>query len=304
MTDPRVLTDEKFDALVPMDIAVARMAEAFREHAVGTLRSPPRFGLDVEEGSLVFTAGAAEALGAMGFRVYQTVAEDDQLVASFDTGTGALEGVVIGTRLGAVRTGAIGGVAVDHLAREDARTLGVLGSGRQARTQVEAAATVRTFDEARVFSPTREHRDAFAREMSRGMEFEAVASAEEAVSGADVLIVATSSTEPTFDPDWLEPGVHVTTLGPKFEGASEIDPSLPARCDSIVTDSLAQVDGYDRPYVVSGAERERTVELSTVVVGEREGRTDPDDRTLFCSVGLAGTEVVLARAAFEAATNG
>jgi alanine dehydrogenase len=303
-TDPTVLTDSEFDALVPMEVAVARMEEAFREHAAGTLRSPPRFGLDVEEGSLVFTAGAAEALGAMGFRVYQTVAEGDQLVASFDTETGTLEGVVIGTRLGAVRTGAIGGVAVDHLAREDAVVLGVLGSGKQARTQVEAVTSVRAFEEARVFSPTRENREAFAREASREMEVEAVASAETAVRGADVLIVATTSTEPVFDPEWLAPGAHVTTLGPKFEGASEIDPSLPARCDSIVTDSLAQVDGYDRPYVVSGDERDRTVELSAIVAGEREGRSDPDDRTLFCSVGLAGTEVVLARAAFEAATNG
>jgi alanine dehydrogenase len=299
MADPRVLTDSEFDALVPLDVAVVRMAEAFHEHAAGTLRSPPRFGLDVEEGSLVFTAGAAEALGTMGFRVYQTVAEGDQLVASFDTGTGALEGVVIGTRLGAVRTGAIGGVAVDHLAREDAAVLGVLGSGKQARTQVEAVTSVRAFEEARVFSPTRENREAFAREMSRNTEFEAVDSPEEAVRGADVLIVATTSTEPVFDPEWLAPGAHVTTLGPKFEGATEIDPSLPARCDSI-----AQVDGYDRPYVVSGDERDRTVELSAVVAGEREGRSDPDDRTLFCSVGLAGTEVVLARAAFEAATNG
>ena len=302
MADPKVLTDGEFDALVPMDVAVARIEEAFREHARGTLRSPPRFGLDVEEGSLVFTAGAAEGLGAMGFRVYQTVAEGDQLVAAFDSETGGLDGVVIGTRLGAVRTGAIGGVAIDHLAREDARTLGVLGSGRQARTQVEAAATVREFERARVYSPTRENRVSFAAEMGDHVEFEAVGSAEEAVSGADVLVVATSSTEPTFDPDWLAPGAHVTTLGPKFEGASEIDPTLPGTCDALVSDSIAQVDGYDRPYVVSGADRERMIELSAVVTGETEARRDPDDRTLFCSVGLAGTEVVLARAAFEAAS--
>ncbi len=94
--------------------------------------------------------------------------------------------------------------------------------------------------------------------MSRRTEFEAVARAEAAVRGGDVLIVATTSTEEVFDPEWLAP-VHATTLDPKFEGASEIDPSLPCTSVTIVTDSLAQVDGYDRPYVVSGAEGDRTL---------------------------------------------
>ncbi|WP_255169548.1 ornithine cyclodeaminase family protein [Natrononativus amylolyticus] len=305
---PRVYTDDDVhDLLEPAD-AVTAMERAFEERAAGTLEAPPRWSVEAGDGALVFTVGAATGpTNAVGFRVYDTYPDssDDhhQLVAVFDASTGAFEGLFVGHAIGRWRTGAIGGVAVDALAREDARTLGVLGAGNQARTQVESACAVREFETVHVYSPTPESREAFASEVGPRVapNLETVEDAETAVRGADVLMCATTSTEPVFDPDWLEPGAHVTSIGPKFEDAHELPMEAVDAADIIATDSLAQVDGYDRPFVVSGADRDRMVELADVLEDPSRGRTAADDLTLFCSVGLAGTEVVLGRALLEAA---
>jgi alanine dehydrogenase len=96
----------------------------------------------------------------------------------------------------------------------------------------------------------------------------------------------------------LRPGTHVNTIGPKFEDTHELSPRVAEKSAIVATDSLAQVDAYPRPFFLAGTPaRERMVELGEIVAGRRPGRTSPDDVTLFCSVGLAGTEVVLADAA-------
>jgi ornithine cyclodeaminase/alanine dehydrogenase-like protein (mu-crystallin family) len=302
----QVLTDDDVDSLLPMADAVASLESAFEQHAAGELAAPPRFGVDADGGSLVFTAGVTGGSdSAAGFRVYETFPDDgpghEQLVASFDGETGAFEGVAVGYRIGAMRTGAIGGVAIDHLAREDATTLGILGSGAQARTQLEAATTVWEFDAVRVYSPTPDHREQFASEMSErlGVAIEATDGPEPVVRDADVLVCATRSTEPVFDSGWLRPGTHVNTLGPKLVNAHELDPAVAEQATVVATDSLAQVEGYDRPFFLAGTPAmDDLVELGDVVAGDQPGRTNLEDVTLFCSVGLAGTEVVLASEAF------
>ena len=349
-----ILTDDQFDELVSIDVAVPTIRRAIESHATGDLAAPPRFSVDGEHGSLVFTAGVVGGDGGdrtgdheldddgadagantdagddndagngtdadaatdadieadadpgevMGFRVYETIPDSpaaNQLVVTYDGETGALEGVIVGDRVGAVRTGAIGGVAVDELARPDARTLGIIGAGKQARTQLRAAATVRSFDRVSVYSPTRASRERFANELGSALDLDVrpVASSEDAVRGADVLITATTSREPVFDPAWLEPGVHVNTVGPKFLDAHELDPAVAEEADVIATDSLDQVDGYDRRFLLADTpQREAMVELGALVTGSATGRQHDEETTLFCSVGLAGTEVALAHEAF------
>lgn len=306
-----VWTDETFDRRYGMSAAVAAIREAIRSHASGDLLAPPRFSLDVDAGSLVFTAGAeTREQSAMGFRVYETVPEspdDYQLVAVWDANTGHFLGTIIGNRVGAVRTGAIGGVAIDLLARKDASSLGIIGSGQQARTQLAAAVEVRDFEHIAVYSPTRANRRAFAAEMREklGVAVEPVTSPRHAVSGADVLVTATTSREPVIDLDWLEPGVHVNAVGPKFRDLHEIDPAIADLVDLGATDSLAQLDRYeerDVGFFLEGSPiREDIVELSELIDGAARGRQSTDERTLFCSAGLAGTEVVIAHDALSRA---
>jgi len=129
---------------------------------------------------LVFTAGAATAVEkVIGFRVYDTYANEldghQQLVCVFDSATGVFKGIVIGNLLGAVRTGAIAGVAIKVMARTDAERVAVIGTGIQARAQLEAAVAVRNIKQVRVFSRNHVNREAFAAEMMKKLQVEVVA---------------------------------------------------------------------------------------------------------------------------------
>jgi len=300
-----ILGDDDIRTRLPMASAIRAIRTALQEKADGTLLSPPRFSVPGGRNSLVFTVGGTTgARKVLGFRVYGTFAEDSpdhvQLVAVYDGATGALRGIVLGNRIGPLRTGAIGGVAMDSLARKDARRLAVLGAGTQARTQLEAAVCVRRFDTIRAFSPDRGHREAFAREMSRvtGIAVEAVGRPREAVDEADVVLCATTSSSPVFEADWLKPGAHVTTLSGGLRGASDIDPRVVERSAVIVTDSRAQLESFAEPSLVVGTPHAAKLEeLADVVTGRARGRVSEKDLTLFLSVGLAGTEVIVADAA-------
>ena len=234
-----VLTDDDVRRVMPMSAAVDRIESALREHAEGTMVAPPRFRVDVDKGALIFTAGAVTHYDkAVGFRVYdrfqESHASHGQVVVVFDSDTGDFKGVIVGGHLGAMRTGAIGGVAIKHMARPDACRAAILGSGRQARTHLEAAAVVRHFASVKVYSPNATHREAFASEMRETLDLhvDPVLSAQEAVADADVVICVTKSTTPVFDPSWLKPGAHVNTVGPRAQGESELDASIAGRVRS------------------------------------------------------------------------
>src|SRR5262249_37408145 len=151
-----------------------------------------------------------------GFRVYDTFAEGDadrpQVVAVWDIAGGALQGLVLGTRLGELRTGAIGGVAIRCMAGAEAAVVGGVGSGAQARTQLMAAAAVRRLRDVRVYSRSSDRRRAFASEMRAqlGLTVTPVAAAQDAVAAADIVICATDSAVPVIEATWLKPGAHVT----------------------------------------------------------------------------------------------
>jgi ornithine cyclodeaminase/alanine dehydrogenase-like protein (mu-crystallin family) len=306
MTVP-ILTDHDLPTILTMKEVVLKIEDAFRAKSEGRLISPARVNVELGGGSLVFTVGAeTRKERVMGFRVYNTfgggTAHQDHVVAVFDHETGALKGIVVGLLIGALRTGAIGGAAVNALARADAKSLGILGTGLQARTQVEAAFAVRSIQTAKVFSPTREHREGFAKEMGAklGVKFKAAETAEEVVKESEILIMATTSPKPVLNAAWVRPGTHVTTIGPKFQDECEVPMELPAKSALIVTDSLAQADHYTHPFFLTGTEyRNRMIELDEIISGKRQGRSTEEEITLFCSVGLAGTEVIVGNAFFQ-----
>jgi ornithine cyclodeaminase len=161
--------------------------------------------VDAEKGALVFTAGAAtQQEKVIGFRVYDTfphnAGEWEQLVVVYDSNNGSLKGVVVGQAVGRLRTGAIGGVAVNLMARQDAKVVGVIGAGVHARTQLEGAAAVRDLERVLVYSRTPENREGYAVEMSQklGVQVVAVDSAEKAVREADIVLCATKSPTPVI----------------------------------------------------------------------------------------------------------
>jgi ornithine cyclodeaminase/alanine dehydrogenase-like protein (mu-crystallin family) len=307
----RILTDEDIDRTLEIESVVNVIEQTLRAKAEGALIAPPRFSVEADAGALVFTAGTETKFSrSIGFRVYDTFSdrsvEHQQLVVVFDSQTGNFRGLVIGKLIGALRTAAINAVAIKYMARSDVKNLGILGSGFQAGFHTQAAMVVRQFQSAKIYSPTISHREAFATEMSRktGIPIKAASSAEEVVRFAEVLICATTSTSPMLEASWIAPGTHVNTIGPKFKEMAEIPYELAQESQVIATDSLQQVGSYSKPFFLLGTpERERMLDLSKVVAGKQQGRLSSDDVTLFCSVGLAGTEVVVADEALKLGKN-
>jgi ornithine cyclodeaminase len=282
---------------LPARAAVTAMRACLLEADAGRLASPPRLRADLRPAAYVFTVGGQRD-GPSGFRAYRTGPDaGDQLVAVWQP-DGRLAGIVVGDELGARRTGALGGAAADVLARPDAATVAVIGAGRQGWAQLWAITAVRALSRVHVYSRDSDRRAAFARRAAQefGITCTPAASADRAATGADIVVLATTSAQPVIDPAAIGPGTHLTTVGPKWAGAHEAPAEALARAAVVTCDSPRQASEYAEPFLVRP---ESLVPLSAVVAGRQPGRTRPDDITVHCSVGLAGTEVLLAAALFS-----
>ncbi|NLS16656.1 ornithine cyclodeaminase family protein [Rhizobium sp. P40RR-XXII] len=302
----KILSDEDLDSVALMPAALGALEAAFLAKASGNTVCPPRHHVSFpSSGDLVFTVGGILGEKPLaGFRVYETFSglEHSQIVAVWSAHDAKLKGIILGERLGQIRTGAIGGIAIRHLSDPNAKTIGVVGSGAQARTQLIAAVAVRNIVSARVFSRDERNRRAFAEEMQRklGITIEPADSVAETVADADIVLCATNSNMPVLHAADLKAGAHVNTVGPKTLQGHELGLDLADAAHVIVTDSLEQTRTYAAPFFLAGSPHEtRMRELSDIIANTAQGRTLPSDTTLFCSVGLAGTEVAIASAIFD-----
>jgi len=290
-----VLNDDDVRRRLDPSTAVRAVRSAMLAHHDGTLHAPPRVRADLGEGDVVFTTGLMRAHGLFGFRAYDTFADAEQLVAVWGDEDGKLRVLVHGRELGARRTGAIGAVAVDAAARPGPIRVGLIGAGVQAWAQLWALRAVRPIETVTVASRHAQRAEDFAQRATRelGVDVRAVSRVEDAVRDREVVIVATNSSVPVLEAEWITAGTHVTTLGPKTISRHEIPAELEDRADVILTDSRAQAAGYRDAHLLAV---DRMVELGAVLAGTASGRTSSDQITLFSSVGLAGTEVAVAAA--------
>ncbi|WP_091295780.1 ornithine cyclodeaminase family protein [Micromonospora halophytica] len=292
-----LVSDREVAATLDAGITVAAMRDALLAAHAGRLVAPPRASAPLGGGRMVLTAGHLTGEW-YGFRSYDTfgLPESAQLVVLHDARTGAVRAVAVGEELGSRRTGGLGGVAVDALARPDAATLGVVGSGRQAWTQVWATAAVRPLREVTVHSRSAARRAAFAARVHAelGVPARAVDTAREAVADRDMVVLATTSVTPVLDAADLAPGTHVSTVGFKQTDRHEFGTDLLDVADVLVTDSPAQAGAYSPPMLAAVEPYAgRLRDLGAVLAGAVPGRTGADQISVFCSTGLAGTEVFL-----------
>jgi ornithine cyclodeaminase/alanine dehydrogenase-like protein (mu-crystallin family) len=218
-------------------------------------------------------------------------------VTLFDGTTGQPQAILDASAVTAVRTAAVSAVATRTLAREDARVLTILGAGVQGRAHLRALPSVREFDEVRVYSPSVEH----AQKLADGRATVSP-SAETAVRGADVIVLATSSREPVVSRDWLASGAHVNAIGASVPSARELDVETVAAsalfCDS--RESLRNEAGEFRLAVEQGAiagEDHVRGELGEVLAGMADGRRSAEELTVFRSLGLAVEDLAAAERA-------
>ena len=187
-----------------------------------------------------------------------------------------------GTEITAVRTGAASAVATRALARPDARVLAVLGAGVQGRSHVDAVTRVRAFDEVRVASRNVDQARALAAEVGGT----AYGSFEEAVDGADVVCACTDAGQPIFPADWLAPGMHVTSVGASRDGP-ELDPEVMSR-GLLAVESRVAFEPYPAgAHELQGLDPSAAVELGEILAGTHEGRSSPEQITVYKSTGHA-----------------
>jgi len=306
---PLLLTEADVQELLTMPLALEAVETSFRRLAEGTGVSHPRQRLRmVAKGYLHYMAASDSADGYMGLKIYTASPNGVRfLVPLFSGQSGELLALIEANYLGQMRTGAATGFATRLLARDDARKVGIIGTGLQARTQLEAVSHARKLESVRAFSRDAGRREQFAKDMTAklGVPVAAVPTAQDAVRGADILITSTTSTKPVVEGAWLEQGMHINAIGVNFAEKRELDSDAVERCDVIVADSVEQSKLEAGDLIQAfGADASRWTavrELSDVVSGKVKGRTSRDQITLFKSNGIAIEDIVVAGRIYELA---
>ena len=304
------LNDQEVAQLLPMDECIEALDQAFAHAGEGKVDNRPRNRIRMPGGFFHFMVASDGGSGVFGYKAYPSFGgpgSAKMMVMLYDYETGGLLSCMEAGRLGQIRTGAASGVATKYMAKEDAATVAIIGSGFQARTQLEAVCSVRGIKEARVFSRREERREEFARRSSESLNIEvkAMGTAQECVDGADVVIVITPAREPVLLGEWLAAGAHINAAGGNHWMRREIDEEAVLRSDVIVVDDLdqAKIECGDLIWLEPrGAFRwDMAKQLQDVVAGRVKGRPSADSITLFESMGLALEDIAAAQLVYKKA---
>jgi len=306
---PLLLTEADVRAILTMPMALELVELSFRRLAEGTAVLHPRRRLPMAgKGLLNYMAASDSAGGYMGLKIY-TVSPNGVrfVVLLFSARSGEMCALMEADYLGQMRTGAASGVATRVMARENASRVGVIGTGLQARTQLEAVALARKLERVRVFGRDVRRREEFAKEMTARLTVPvaAVASAEHAVRGSDIILTVTTATRPVVEGRWLEPGMHLNAIGSNFAEKQELDAEAVGRCDVVAADSIEQskMEAGDliQAFGIDLSRWASVRELADIVAGKVPGRTNQNQITLFKSNGLAIEDVVVGGRVYEMA---
>jgi alanine dehydrogenase len=297
-----LLSEDDVRQVLTMDLALEAVEQGLRKVALDEAQNIPRARSQTDHGMLHTMSASAKTLGVMGSKVYTTSRKGPSrfLLSLFDGKTGNLISLMQADYLGQVRTGAASGVATQYLARPDACEVGVFGSGKQARTQIEAVCKVRRVRRVHVFSRTADNRNRCAEEMSALCQTEVLPTSrpEVAAEDKDIVITATSSREPVLFGQWLAPGTHVNAIGSNFLGKAELDAAAVRRCQLVAVDSKDQArleaGDFQQPLEDGSLHWADIREIGQIIVGRYPGRRHPDDVTLFKSLGVAIEDVAVA----------
>ncbi|MCS6863381.1 MAG: ornithine cyclodeaminase family protein, partial [Abditibacteriales bacterium] len=240
-----LLREDDVRRLLPMAEAMAAVEEVMRQHGQGVATNNPRRRTRTPRGVLHLMSAAAPQMGYCGFKAYATFLGSQETrfhVMLYSAATGELLSLMEASALGQIRTGAASGVATRYMAREDAKVVGLFGTGYQARTQIAAVCLARQIEMVKVYSRSPERRRTFAQEMSAslGVTMQPMDSPEDTVRESDIIITITTAREPVFDGRHLAPGVHINAAGSNLLIKREIDEETVRRADVIIVDDKEQ----------------------------------------------------------------
>jgi ornithine cyclodeaminase/alanine dehydrogenase-like protein (mu-crystallin family) len=304
-----LLTEADVRSLLTMPVTLEVVEESLREQGKGDLVLHPRHRIKLPDNAILNYMAAADPIrGFIGMKLYTVVRGAARFaVPLFRSSTGEMVALIEADALGQLRTGAASGIATKYLANPDARNAGIIGTGYQARTQLEAVAAVRKLQRVRAFGRDPERRETFCREMSAkiGSPVQPAGSAEEAVKGADIVITATSATKIVLEGAQLDRGMHINAMGANWAQKRELDAAAVARADKVVVDSVeqARIEAGDliQAFGEDQSRWDAVQELAQIVAGKISGRDKADQITLFKSNGIATWDLAAAIRVYELA---
>ena len=298
------LIEAEVSGLLDMNLALDALDEVFRARSAGEVHNEPRKRVPAGGGPMNFMAASWPKRRCAGHKSYVS---GDFRVTLFGTNGEGMLALIGAGRMGQVRTGAASGIGTKYMARENSSSVGIIGSGYQAQTQLEAVCAVRDIKDVKVFSRNPENRESFASTMSErlGVNVVAVDSKEAAADGMDVLITVTSSVEPVITGDMVEAGMHINAAGNNSWMKRELDTAAIVKADLVATDDIDQAK-IECGELMRAAETGRfawdsLVRLDRIVAGVRTARTSDDDITLFESQGVAFEDIAVCGRIYELA---
>jgi ornithine cyclodeaminase/alanine dehydrogenase-like protein (mu-crystallin family) len=298
------LTETEVRGLLPMREAVRLMRETFAALRSGASQNQSRRRLHLETGSVLHAMAGAHGK-YFGTKIYATNARYGSMNFLFwllDSEAAKPLALMEANWLGQIRTGAASGYATGILARKEAATLGVIGSGFQARGQVEAVFSVRQLREVKVWSRDAANRERFARDCSNdfGLDVRAVATAREAVENMDIVATATWAKDPVLDADWISPGTHINAMGSNNPARRELPADLIAKASLIVCDSIEQSKLESGDLLLAWTPEDWTTPRLIELKDARPSR-DPRGITIFKSNGMGVEDVAAGAYVYEQA---
>jgi alanine dehydrogenase len=291
------LSESEVRELLPIDAAIHVMEAMFQRLASAESQNQPRRRLTLPGGSVLHYMAGADG-GYFGSKIYSTNARHGAhflflLYAAADARPLAM---MQANYLGQIRTGAASGYATKLLARPESGTVGIIGSGFQARTQAAAMRAVRPIREIKVWSRSLERRAAFARECGAI----AVDTAEKAVRGCDIVVTATNAKNPVLENAWICPGTHINAMGSNNAQRRELPSELIERADLIAVDSLEQAR-MESGDLLLAADPQEWSEHNWIELKDAKGRPSAKSITIFKSLGIAVEDVASAAYVYEKA---
>jgi alanine dehydrogenase len=297
---PLYLTEAEVEQLLTPADALVAVERCFERLARGEVDNRRRYRQRADGGVLAVMSAVDHGLRLAGIKSYAaTPGGTTFVVCLFELDGGQLTAVIEADRLGQLRTGAASGVAAKYLAREGATSLGIVGCGWQAESQVLCVReAVPTIDRVVAYCRTEERLERFCRRL----EAEAGESHRDPAE-QDVVVTATSSRDPVLRGEWLNPGALVCAMGANRLSARELDNAVLERASFVCCDSIeqAKVESGDlvEPIDQGVLDWLEVHELQEVVAGEVQGRQSPDDIVLFKSNGIAAWDLAIGALAAE-----
>ncbi len=302
------LKDEDVAQCVTMDAMLEAIESMQRHYGDGQAHNMTRRKIIAESGMLSVMGGGLFHQGLLGVKTYTVVKGSYSFqVSLYDADTGKLLCYTQANRLGQLRTGATTGVAVKHLANPGEATVGIIGTGGQAPTQLEAVSKVRGIKKIKAFSRTQERREEFARRMTgaMGVEVSAAATNEEAVRDCDIIVCVAANMEPVVQGAWLKDGSTVIGAGPTTWRAREVDEATIARAGKLIVDSTDQatIEAGDLCSAVDKGiiQWSKVHELRHVVSGAVTGRDSANQVVYAKIMGTGVADVAAAKLAYDSA---